>query len=242
MNRPFQGCRKAAADRRSGHRPLQAWGKRKERTRKKKWPPAHIFLCPEARHQKAADCVSCPGPFLYLRPPKDPSNPEIPQKSFEWVRAETYSCSGMSADNNRRMESGKMIIRRMFKSNALEIWKIEIPDTESTNYLIISDQKRPSTLADYPWLDEADKKFFEPRENFIKVQFVSNQDLQGLNLSRHDVSGLADDLLAHVAQAHCDWNIDFLRIANPDRYVRALLNKQGIKDDDVSRFKYLSQD
>ena len=71
-----------------------------------------------------------------------------------------------------------MIISRELKSNSLEIWKIEIPDIESTNFLIIEDKKRPSTLKDYSWLSETDKQFFEPRENYIKVQFISNKNIE----------------------------------------------------------------
>ncbi|BBU37895.1 hypothetical protein APP_01870 [Aeribacillus pallidus] len=135
-----------------------------------------------------------------------------------------------------------MIISRELKSNSLEIWKIEIPDIESTNFLIIEDKKRPSTLKDYSWLSETDKQFFEPRENYIKVQFISNKNIEGLNIEHSEIAALTENLLGHVAQAYCSWNLDFLFNMNPDDYVREVLETYGIDRADISKFKYLSQD
>lgn len=67
-----------------------------------------------------------------------------------------------------------MIITRELKTNALEIWEVKIPDIESTNFLMIEDQKRPSTLEDYPWLNETDQEIFEPRENYISKRQISH--------------------------------------------------------------------
>lgn len=136
-----------------------------------------------------------------------------------------------------------MIISRELKSNSLEIWKIEIRDIESTNFLIIEDQKRPSTLEDYYWLSETDKQFFEPRENYIKVQFISNKNnIEELNLEHSEIAALTENLLGHVAQAYCDWSLDFLFNMNPDDYIQELLETYGIDRTDISKFKYLSQD
>lgn len=134
-----------------------------------------------------------------------------------------------------------MFIRRVYKSNLLEIWRIEIPNIESTNYLVIEDKKRPSTPADYPWLSESEKESFEPRENYIKVQFISNRNIEELNLE-NEISELTSDLLDHVAQTYCDWNLHFSFLKNPDDYVQEILKSHGIERDDISKFKYLSQD
>lgn len=134
-----------------------------------------------------------------------------------------------------------MILSRELNSNTLEIWKIEIPNIESTNYLIIEDQKRPSTLEDYPWLSEIDKQFFESRDNFIKVQFISNKNIKDLNLECSDISELTENLLGHVAQVYCNWNLDFLVNMNPYDYIQELLEKSGVTTN-LSKYKYLSQD
>lgn len=135
-----------------------------------------------------------------------------------------------------------MILSRELNSNTLEIWKIEIPNIESTNYLIIEDQKRPSTLEDYPWLSEIDKQFFESRDNFIKVQFISNKNIKDLNLECSDISELTENLLGHVAQVYCNWNLDFLVNMNPYDYIQELLEKSGVNTTNLSKYKYLSQD
>src|SRR5690606_31932378 len=136
----------------------------------------------------------------------------------------------------------KMIISREFNSNSLEIWKVEVPNISSINYLVIADQKRPSTLEDYPWFSEADKEFFEPRENFIKIQFISEKDLESLNLSHSEISNVTENLLGHVAQGYCNWNIDFLIKNNAEDYINELLENHGFNRDNTSKFKYLSQD
>ena len=135
-----------------------------------------------------------------------------------------------------------MIISRELNTNSLEVWKIEIPNIESTTYLIIADQKRPSTLNDYPWFSESDKQFFEPKDNFIKVQFISNKSIENLNLEHSDISELIENLLSHVAQAYCNWNLDFLINLYPDAYIQELMRTFGINSADISKFKYLSQD
>lgn len=134
-----------------------------------------------------------------------------------------------------------MIITRELKTNALEIWEVEIPDIESTNFLMIEDQKRASTLEDYRWLNETDQEIFEPRENYIKVQFISNKGFEELNL-QDEISALTERLLGHVAQAYCDWNLEFLYNEDPKIYIQKILETHGLDQYDVSKFKYLSQD
>lgn len=108
--------------------------------------------------------------------------------------------------------------------------------------MIIEDLKRPSSLKDYSWLSETEKEFFEPKENYIKVQFISNKSLEELNLEQSGIAASAENLLGHVAQIYCDWNLDFSFNIDPDEYLQKLLKIYGIDRNDISKFKYLTQD
>lgn len=135
-----------------------------------------------------------------------------------------------------------MILSREYNSNTIEIWNINIENTDSINYLIIVDKKRKSTVEDYPWLSEEEKDFFESRDNYINVQFISNSNLEELNISYEDISEITENLLGHVAQAFCNWNIDFTFNANSEDLLESILKKYELDKKDSSNYKFLSQD
>lgn len=134
-----------------------------------------------------------------------------------------------------------MILKREYNSETIEIWNVMIEDTDSMNYLILADKKRPSTVQDYPWLRDEEKDLFEPTNNFIKVQFVSNKSLEDLHLSFEDLAELTENLLNHVAQAYCDWNIDYILNSNSKDLLGDLMKTHGINRSNSSTCRFLSQ-
>ncbi|MTH54088.1 hypothetical protein GKZ89_11775 [Bacillus mangrovi] len=132
-------------------------------------------------------------------------------------------------------------MKREYNSETIEIWNVMIEDTDSMNYLILADKKRPSTVQDYPWLRDEEKDLFEPTNNFIKVQFVSNKSLEDLHLSFEDLAELTENLLNHVAQAYCDWNIDYILNSNSKDLLGDLMKTHGINRSNSSTCRFLSQ-
>lgn len=94
---------------------------------------------------------------------------------------------------------------RIYNSNTLEIWQLECAAYSCR--LIMMDLGRPSTASDYPFLSSEEKELFIQRDDHIKVVALSSTDLN--NDEKSEVSSLVEDLLDHITQAHCNWNIVF---------------------------------
>jgi len=134
-----------------------------------------------------------------------------------------------------------MNVLREFKSQNLEIWKIEDLN-ENVAFLVIIDEMRESKLSDYPWLPQNDSDHFEARSNFINVKYISTS----IGIKESDIEEireLVESLLNHIAQAYCDWTLDLIEVDTTTLSLEDYVNNTfQLKNYNDKSYRFLSQD
>lgn len=132
-----------------------------------------------------------------------------------------------------------MNISREFKSQHIEIWRVE-DKFENEAYLAICDEMRESRFSDYLWLSKDDEAFFEPRPNYISVKYISTpKGIDSIEIEK--IKELVENLLNHVAQAYCDWNIELIKLDSPQAVQEYISSVYKLKDYPVEAYMSLSQ-
>ncbi len=146
-------------------------------------------------------------------------------------------------------------LRSELKTRDVEIYLIKDDFYgEQVCYMAIFDFRRPSTLEDFPYLKDIEDGEDFSRENYIKVVFVSDKELEVE--MKNELIGIAGGFLEN--KENCHWNGDFevvkettiseLSTSKKDTlvYFENLILRHGLKvnlaDIPMEKFNNLSQD
>lgn len=130
------------------------------------------------------------------------------------------------------------LIRELRLKN-LEIWRYS-ENGKSEFYIIIIDLGQPSQAKDYPYLKELEQ-IEDTRENHIKTFVLSNQEFSFEQ--KQKITSVIQNLLGHIAESKCNWNVLFQVEKNIDQSKIDILKEHRFPGAfEPERFSFFSQD
>jgi len=129
--------------------------------------------------------------------------------------------------------------QRVIRLKNVEAWDVTV--TDQTCRIVIVDERRPSTDADFPWLEDGIGE--EKRNNHISIYIFHSKEL--LTSEKTILYQVAEHLTDHVALAHCNVTVLFQLEAEYDGVLDRILTSKGYSSSDITaleKFFYFSQD
>jgi len=129
--------------------------------------------------------------------------------------------------------------QRVIRLKNIEAW--DVTNADQTCRIVIADERRPSTDADFPWLEEGLGE--EKRKNHITIYVFHAKELLQSEITI--LYQVAEHLTDHVALAHCHVTVLFQKEAEYDAALDRILASKGYSGSDVTaleKFFYFSQD